>query len=244
MKLITVNAEGEKHLERILPFIERELPDVLCLQEIFRTHIHLFESLGYTTSFLPIVRKELSGKQIDFGIALCSRHKMDNIRPIYFHDTSGKIHDFDTDHKVLAVNNASLIATISTHERAYRIGTTHFTWTPDGSNPSLSQVHDMDTFLKLIKTEGPHIMCGDFNIPRGINPLYTKLTERYTDTIPHTYSSSLDKELHRCGTDPERQHMFTSFMVDYIFTQPPYTASDVHFQFGISDHAGVIATIA
>lgn len=243
MKLITINAEGEKHLDRILPFIEREAPDVVCLQEIFRTHLPRFEALGYTTTFLPMVRKILDGVHTDFGVVICSRHPISNIRPIHFHDTSGEIHNFDTEHKVLAVNNPSLIVTVTCDGKEYRIGTTHFTWAVDGRISSESQVRDMDTLLTFLKTEEPHIMCGDFNIPRNINPLYSRLIEHYTDTIPLSYSSSLDKNLHRCGTDPERQHMFTSFMVDYIFTQPPYSASDVHLEFGISDHAGVIATI-
>jgi endonuclease/exonuclease/phosphatase family metal-dependent hydrolase len=243
MKLITINAEGEKHLGRILPFIEREAPDVVCLQEIFEIHLHHFESLGYTTTFVPMVRKMLDGVNTNLGIVICSRLEVKDIRPIYFHDMSGEIHDYDTEHKVLAVNNASLMVTVTCDEKEYRMGTTHFTWTPDGKNPSESQVRDMDTFCTLLKTEKPHIMCGDFNIPRNINPLYPKLTEYYTDTVPLSYASSLDKDIHRCGNDPLKQHMFTSFMVDYIFTQPPYIASDVHLQFGISDHASVIATI-
>ena len=66
----------------------------------------------------------------------------------------------------------------------------------------------------------------------------------YTDTIPANYTSSLDKTLHRKGDDPSRAHLFTDFMVDYLFTKPDYQASDVRLEFGISDHAAVVATIS
>ena len=40
MKLISLNIEGDKHLDdKILPFFDKEKPDVLCLQEVFAKDI-------------------------------------------------------------------------------------------------------------------------------------------------------------------------------------------------------------
>jgi endonuclease/exonuclease/phosphatase family metal-dependent hydrolase len=125
----------------------------------------------------------------------------------------------------------------------YSIGTTHFTWTPDGDKPGFGQRADMKVFMEIVKKLPSHIMCGDFNIPRHHNALYENLTEIYTDTIPEKYKSSLDKTLHRIGHLPEKQTLFNDYMVDYVFTQPPYKASDVHLEFKLSDHAAVVATI-
>jgi exonuclease III len=32
MKLININIEGDKHFDTVIPFLEKEKPDVLCLQ--------------------------------------------------------------------------------------------------------------------------------------------------------------------------------------------------------------------
>ena len=87
-------------------------------------------------------------------------------------------------------------------------------------------------------------MCGDFNIPRHYNPLYDELTKYYVDNIPLSYISSLDPTLHYAGSHPDKKMLFDSYMVDYIFTQTPYTATDVRLEFSISDHAGVVAHIS
>jgi len=40
VKLISLNIEGDKHLDdKILPFFDKEKPDVLCLQEVFAKDI-------------------------------------------------------------------------------------------------------------------------------------------------------------------------------------------------------------
>jgi endonuclease/exonuclease/phosphatase family metal-dependent hydrolase len=49
---------------------------------------------------------------------------------------------------------------------------------------------------------------------------------------------------HRIGHLPEKQNLFTDYMVDYVFTQAPYTAHDVELVFDLSDHAAVVATIS
>ncbi len=71
MKLININIEGDKHFDRVIPFIERELPDVLCLQEVFKGDLIRFSDAGYFSHFLPITRKESSSTYSDeLGIAL------------------------------------------------------------------------------------------------------------------------------------------------------------------------------
>jgi hypothetical protein len=82
------------------------------------------------------------------------------------------------------------------------------------------------------------------NMPRGYNANYEHFIKRYIDTIPKQYMSSLDRNLHRLGSDPDlKSPMFESYMVDYIFSQPPYIVEDVLLHFGVSDHAGVTAII-
>ena len=110
---------------------------------------------------------------------------------------------------------------------------------------SAAQTNSVEKLIALLSNRPAHILCGDFNIPRGYNSNYELITKHYTDTIPSTFTSSLDRTLHRDGSKTNlHTPIFDVYMVDYIFTKEPYQVSDVQLQFGISDHAGVIATIS
>ncbi len=240
MKLVNINIEGDKHLDRIIPFIRKESPDVLCLQEVLETDLEAFKKIGYAYEYLPMT---LEPGGISIGIALCSKEEIEHVTKQYYRDTRPGLHVHDRDDKANTIKNGIIFTRCSHEHTSYPIATTHFTWTPHGDVPNAEQITDMDTFITFIATHEPHIMCGDFNIPRKFNPLYEKLVEHYTDAVPLSYASSLDATLHRCGGVPDKRQMFESFMVDYVFTKPPYTAHDVHLEFGISDHAAVVATI-
>lgn len=244
MKLISLNIEGKAHLERVTHFLRNESPDVFCLQEIFREDFEYFETLGYTGIFLPMTLKDVAGIKSEIGIALYSRNKIIQANTFYYSHTLSSVPIFDKDDIPNSVLPGVIIADIECAGKTFSIATTHFTWTPEGSHPCTEQKEDMGIFLTHIEKLPPHVICGDFNIPRNINSLYPELTKHYTDTIPLQYSSSLDKTLHRLGNDSDKERIFTSFMVDYIFTQPPYIATDVTLEFGVSDHAGLIANIS
>ena len=42
-KLISLNIEGHKHLERFLPYIKEQKADIICLQEVFESGMELFK---------------------------------------------------------------------------------------------------------------------------------------------------------------------------------------------------------
>ena len=86
MKLISLNIEGSKHLERIIPFITKESPDVLCLQEVFKADLHLFEKLGYTCHFLPLTIFMINENPQEHGVALCSKTRITDVKSIYYLD--------------------------------------------------------------------------------------------------------------------------------------------------------------
>jgi endonuclease/exonuclease/phosphatase family metal-dependent hydrolase len=80
-------------------------------------------------------------------------------------------------------------------------------------------------------------------MPRSVNDIYPSFTGSYTDAIPASILCSIDPVLHRTRTDPEVSARISEFMVDYIFTQPPYMAREVRQQCGVSDHCAFIAEI-
>ncbi len=75
------------------------------------------------------------------------------------------------------------------------------------------------------------------------SPLYPRLVRDYRDEMPAGIRSSLDPGRHRLGSDPDKQDLFETFLVDYVLTRPPYRARDVRLAFGVSDHAAVMAEI-
>lgn len=246
MKLISLNIEGNRHLDRVLPFILREMPDVLCLMEVQEPDVHRFTELGYETFFKPMMIRTVSGEPVKEGLLYCTKKEtvaVESRRTYYLVDESGAIQNYDESLEHLGVNSVCVFGDLRFEGRSYTVGTIHFTWTPQGTSPSPMQYRSMDRLLGFLTREKPHVMCGDFNIPRRKSPLYETLTEHYTDTIPPTYASSLDPTLHKLAGRKDREEVITSFMVDYVFTQPPYLAEDVHLEFGLSDHAGVVATV-
>jgi endonuclease/exonuclease/phosphatase family metal-dependent hydrolase len=243
MKLISLNIEGNKHFDRVLPFIEGENADVICIQEIFENDIERFLAFGYTSTFLPMTIKPVDGISQIQGIAMCTRIPQKNIQQYYYSNDFEEIPTFNKNDINNTVMHGVILSDFEFKGSTFTIGTTHFTWTPAGESPCLEQQTDLDSFLLKIKEYAPHVMCGDFNIPRNINSLYQKLIQNYSDAIPSHYTSSLDKNLHRLGITPDAIRLFETFMVDYVFTQKPYIPKDVRLAFGISDHAAVVATI-
>lgn len=176
------------------------------------------------------------------GVLMATKHAA-IFNSFYYYEPEGQLRVFEKEvwHETCAQGVVS--AEITFNEKKYHIATTHFTWTQDGETAGQEQITDMLSFIKKVEQLPPHVICGDFNIPRNHNYLYEALTAKYTDEIPMHYKSSMDKQLHRLGNDPDKAIIFEEFMVDYIFTEQPYVAKDVRLEFGVSDHAAVVATI-
>ena len=102
----------------------------------------------------------------------------------------------------------------------------------------------LDAFLSYIETLDAHVMCGDFNIPR-LSSIHSMKSLLNTIPIQFPFHMRRASTQHFIAMveSPDKRQMFESFMVDYVFTQPPYTAHGVRLEFGISDHAAVVATI-
>lgn len=244
MKFISINIEGNKHLELVLPFLISTNPDILCIQEIFEPDLASIQSLGYHISFAPMTLKSYEQEVHAQGIATATKIAH-TTRVEYYHGDASRVTHYESSNKQGTIANPLLITEIETGNGPMMIVNTHFPWTNYTHREEGADVQPeaLQRLLEITDTLPPHVLCGDFNIPRNGSPLYNILASAYQDTIPKTYTSSLDKTLHRCGADPTREELFTNFMVDYLFTKPPYVVSDVTLNFGVSDHAAVSATI-
>jgi endonuclease/exonuclease/phosphatase family metal-dependent hydrolase len=244
MKLITLNVEGPTYVDKVLPFLLAESPDVVCLQEATVEYEAFFIAQGYRVVMEPRCIREHNGVAFIDGVMLASRLPM-TAEVFCYHDTGTGIEREYFDEVTGQFNSRRhiILGTITDGVREYRIGTTHFTWTKDGDIACQTQQMNMLNFMEIVGAFPAHIMCGDFNIPRGYNKLYEVLAHAYQDNIPTTCMSSLDAEHHRLKDMPEKAELLQRYMVDYIFSQAPYQVTGVRQVFGVSDHAATVALI-
>ncbi len=233
LSLICVNVEWSKHLDTVIPFLKAHPVDVVCIQELVEKDIPVFEAVcGPCIGYAPNGLKEIDGGIHSFGNGIFSR-KEAKIRIEYY---AGSAEVIRLDNGVSDVDVHSLvIAEIASEGEPYRIATTHFTWTPNGEANEIQRKHFVSLSEKLASLQ-EFVLCGDFNAPRG-REMFTAFAEQYTDNIPAEYETSLDPVLHTKAGRP------LPYMVDGLFTTPTYKATDVRLEFGISDHAAIIATI-
>lgn len=236
-KLISLNVEARKHHDLIVPFLHEEKADIICLQEASKELEKILIERGYQTTFSPMcIRTDVFG-EFTQGILIASKVPQES-RIITYYQI-----DNDPLSKHQNYSFSYILTKLKISNEIFNIATTHLMDTKDGKEDEV-QIAGANELLKYLDEEEPHIICGDFNIPRGFNSLYEKFTARYKDTVPKHYNSSLDKNIHRLGQVELDQPIFEKYMVDYIFTQPPYDVKNVKLVFGVSDHAAIIADIS
>ena len=236
LKLVSVNIERSKHLDRVVPFIEREKPDVLCVQELMHHDVETIGAAlaGSAHSYFPMSRLTNEHPGALFGLGVFSTLPI-RARSEYPYvtwpelpaTTIGEEATFNNE------NRAVLLVDVELDSAIFRIGTTHLTWTPDGSVTDL-QRRDVGDLLKVLDGLGEFVLCGDFNAPRGRDS-FARLAEKYRDNIPSEYTTSIDKDLHRAGN--------LQLMVDGLFSTPGYRCENVRLVSGVSDHMAIVADV-
>ncbi len=237
LKLVSLNMESDKHLSRVVDFLQQEKPTVICLQEAPNTFLPTLESFGYQTSFAPMCHKG----PFTMGVAIATKQKF-TARAHYYHRAHLDIIEYEATNKAGSISHPYLIAELDFEDKLYRVATTHVMVTKDGLTDD-HQRTGVASMLTALAEEEPHFLCGDLNIPRGYNELYADLTTLYADAIPKSYKSSLDPVWHTLARKEVTDNPLDRYLVDYLLTQTPYRASSVRLQFGLSDHAGIVAQI-
>jgi len=229
--LVSINIEGSKHLERVKDFLRNAKPDVVCMQEVFRHDLPFFqEILGKHVVFAPMfLRKTATGVIDEMGIVIFTASPTTDVRQEYYYgnanmETLFTLGDMETCSRVL------LSIEVDHGGTKYRIGTTHFTWSPDGK-ASDEQHRDVLQLLHTLSTlKDGIVFCGDFNAPRG-GEIFARIAALYKDNLPPEIKSTLDPVYHRA---PPTQR--DRLAVDTIFSTPEYVVDHVEVIEGISDH--------
>jgi endonuclease/exonuclease/phosphatase family metal-dependent hydrolase len=249
LKLIQINIESSKHLEKIIPFLKAQNPDVITLQELMEEDLKKFEEeLGMVSLFTPQAIQN-GGPQ---GVGILSKTPFVNSRitqyggvftneiPVYIHNETDRLASYNTSKFML------LVAEVEKDGEVFKIATTHFPVSVGGKTSDF-QRQDLVRLLPLLEQEGELVLAGDFNAPRG-GEIFSALASKYADNIPPEYIWSIDRHMHRAGPmklEADAQAAgFEGFMVDGIFSTPGYSVSNIEIHPGISDHCGFSAEIS
>ncbi len=252
LKLITLNVELHRHWDIILPFLKREDADVICLQECFdRDAQAIANELGCAYKHLPMTKMPYivngSSSSTPQGIALLSKLPLRHIESRYYYKPSKGINNYKhatPTEKRATVHQGIIFARVEKNGTSFTIGTTHFTWTPDGG-VNESQETDAAALFKILESIPELVLCGDFNVPRGLNnEIYKKFTDRFKDNIPADITTTIDIPNHRIRHDPVEAAKLATYVVDYIFSTPEYVVSSVQCISGVSDHCAISATVS
>ena len=235
--LLSLNIEGDNHLDAVVGLIQREDPDVVCLQECFARDLpELERRTGRVGVHRPLVRFTDSGQaprmapKGDWGLAILTPRPPGNVLSAYYVGSPGA----QPVHNGRMQSNASR-AVLGVELDGFRILTTHFTWSP-GGRPTAAQHRDLDRLLHALEAFPEYVLCGDFNAARG-GPVFARLAERLADNIPADVRTTIDHQLHTRGPIPLQ-------VVDGLFTTPEYIAGDVRVISGVSDHCAVLARVS
>jgi len=236
---MSVNIEGEKHLDKIRKLRLRESPDVICLQEYFpETSVQIFGTQYPYQFFVPTYKVDQDEKGLKFsttrvwGEVIASRTPFEKTKVKY---TTMDVYGSDNLPTHEIDNHIPAVLKVTTH--GMQIGTTHFTWTPNGIVTDRQRAH-VDELLKMIEGE-EMVLAGDFNIPRG-NEMYLKLAEKMKDNISSEIKTTLDPFLHYANKNTPGK---LGLVVDYIWSTPKYRVQDVQVVSGVSDHCALLATV-
>jgi len=238
LKLISINIEMWKHLDLVIPFVVREAPDVVCIQELLEDDIPEFEKAFSGSIHFAPMEKFLTpnGLQVT-GVGLLSRLASRDISRAYYIGAEGRIIEYDMTSEQTRHETESCSVVFSTFDKdgaGFKIGTTHFTWSEDGQ-PNDYQRKNMRELLSVLETSEEFVLTGDFNAPRG-GEIFSMLADKYKDNVPSHYTTSIDGNLHRAGQ--------LNLMVDGIFSTQGYKVSNVEMVRGLSDHCALVARVS
>lgn len=242
MKIISLNIEGREHLpERVIPFLEKEQPDVICLQELFKADFEMLRQKyswqgvfgGMAMVDQPNIHiRHLAGV---LGIGLLTPHNLVSSNSEKYYDLGEKLPRFLENNNPNSMQRVLLEAEVEVGNQIYHIATTHFTWSPKGSFTS-EQAEDYQNLAKILADKGDLVLCGDFNSPRGKgDSVFSRLAENFVDNIPQEVTTTLDEKLHRNGP--------LELVVDGFFTRG-YQVENCRVVGNLSDHKAIIASLA
>ena len=248
MKIATWNVNGIRaRAAQVCEFLERERPDVLCLQELKANLDQVPEQCkvpGYHIYWHGSTLRAYAGVSL-------------HVRSDLFAEVAFSHPDFDMESRIVTAQVSNTVfASV---------------YVPNGGKDYPAKLRFMQSLIAWVgrlHAEGRElVLCGDINIAR--NDIDVHPRERKADVIGQRpeerelFAKLLDEHLVDVGRAlaPDREDLFTwwppwrnmrqrniGWRIDYILASPPIAsrveACTVLSDIGTSDHAPVMATIA
>ncbi|OGG61120.1 hypothetical protein A3C87_03140 [Candidatus Kaiserbacteria bacterium RIFCSPHIGHO2_02_FULL_49_34] len=235
IRVVSLNIEGRRHLERFPAYVRTLRPEIVLLQEVpFEERFRIGELLGLQlVDFIPMARSNGLIACDVWGLGCYVSAAVDAVAVVhaYYAQFPGTPICNAPEYQV----NRILQDIVLRHNNLmYKILHTHFTWTPNGLADA-QQLEHYAVFQRLLAQQDSFVLFGDLNAPRGMNLVWADLAACYVDNIPQEAATTLDPVLHRVGHLPR--------IVDACFTHGKYTAHKVTLHAGLSDHQAVCADI-
>lgn len=237
ISLVSLNIEGDKHLDTVIGFLQKNKPEVVCLQEVFEKDFPAIKKqLDMAGYFAPMTigkTGDLKNNLTACGVAILTNLYAEKILPLYYFGKNDSI-PFAAKGNPDTVNKVILSIVLTKNNNRFTLGTTHFTLSDEGKADE-NQRRDLEEMLKLLSNFEDIILCGDFNAPRG-GEIFSKISSKYKDNIPLEYETSIDSNLHRAKG--------LKLMVDGLFSTPRYKIKNARLIEGVSDHCAVTAEVS
>ena len=244
VKVATWNVNGIRaRSSQLVHWIDREEPDVICLQEIKASPAQVPEPIatiaGYHTMF--------HGAGGYSGVALLLRTQMFPDRPAFSHPR------FDHEHRIVVATVGSLVLAS--------------VYVPNGGKDfpaKLTFLRALDAWAGELEEAGQHlVLCGDFNVARTFVDVHPVLRKEMIGQLPE--ERALIERLLGHGlvdvgrhTHPDDDRLFTwwapwrnmrerniGWRLDYVAASRALVDETVHCvhyrDVGTSDHGPVIA---
>ena len=247
MKIATWNVNGIRAREaQVLAFIERDRPDVVCLQELKASPEQVPPSLGELEGYWCYWH----GHKGYSGVGLHLRKETFPEKPLFAHP------DFDHETRIVTATTGSLtVASI---------------YVPNGGKDFEAKIRflqAMDLYAANAHAEGRKlVLCGDLNVARTDRDVHPKERKLVIGQLPQE-RELLEKILSRGlvdvgrALDPDNESLFTwwapwrgmrerniGWRLDYVLATTGLaeraTACIVQKDVGTSDHAPVVSTFS
>ena len=239
-----VNGIRARHAE-VQTWLDRELPDVVCLQETKAPADKVPEEL---TGALGAYRIHWHGHKGYSGVALM-------LRRARFGDDVAFIHPpFDMEHRIVVASHEQLVLAS--------------VYVPNGGKDYRAKVRFLDEMVAWaaeLRRAGQHlVLCGDFNVARTDRDVHPELRKVMIGQLPEE-RARIERLLEQGGlidvgraVAPDDDRLFTwwapwrqmrernkGWRLDYVAASAALVGADVrceaYREVGTSDHAPVIA---
>lgn len=240
LKLASINIEAHMHVEeRVIPFLLKEQPDVVNLQEVFEVDVPVIKAaLGMEGTYLPMANVTETSIHIkhalgSWGLLQLSRLPIKEQGHGYYQGNAETLPIFLENNNPNSMNRIVQWQKVEHQGQIYTIVHTHFIWSTQGESTPL-QLERLDQMFEILDQFPDLIITGDFNAPRG-KETFARLAARYRDNIPLEVTTSIDGQFHKAGQ--------LELMVDGFFSTPEYQVTDVRVEAGVSDHKALVGNV-